>query len=825
MQILAFLVALLVSSVGLCGVSVVLPGGEEVVLVKKSEEGAPSKTSPREGDSVGSCNVALKQGASTVWSTSIECQTSFEDAQLILHKLGGGRTAVHLKIPFTRTDKFSEYVFVRDRLNSSLKIVWNEETGLVGDLGERVSPMVRFQDLSGDGQLEIVAGTISEAVSLCGTREPPLLFRRVYDWKKGRFRSVLARRTGLGKPQEVVGIYLPQSAQTKPLVDQTVPLSVSRSIGDRGDPIFLAPPRALVDGDPSTAWMPAPRNGAGEFATLGTLAHLYGITRVGVRSLPAVKRPRKYDRPRSLFLKTEEGVYRLVFPSDPLGSPDKMVWFELPSPLHSRCLSLIVESSYAPSADSPLALAEIALITEADGPGGLLQLAEDLNDPKRRRQASGLLERAGSASVEAIRSVWKKLDLRGKQRAVSVVVGADPGAGVDILCEAVLLNEPELSQTALRGLKRAGDQAVPLLEKSLVSQSYGEFENVVQVLASLGTKRALDALAGQGGKGGRHRRMLLRKHLGQMGLAREENARRLFSLVREASGNGDREIVLDLARALALHPAWSGKLAPILDAMYAPSLSFADRYRLLELYGVLGCRGNRQHLLSSARDPDHHLRAVAIEGLGRCVKDRESALAIAGQGLRDPEVEVRLAALRTVGRLGASDSYRPVIEALATSDPWPDVRARSTRLAGDLPHKAILRILATTKNDASPLVRVATLKSVQGIRGEEANRIIEGFLARGEEESRIRVLAAGVAAKRCQKSAIPVLFEALKRGAEPLAESEDVDVAVAAARALGVIGGSLAQKYLTQAKRRSNPATDRAIERALSSRSNYCPVE
>jgi hypothetical protein len=62
----------------------------------------------------------------------------------------------------------------------------------------------------------------------------------------------------------------------------------------------------------------------------------------------------------------------------------------------------------------------------------------------------------------------------------------------------------------------------------------------------------------------------------------------------------------------------------------------------------------------------------------------------------------------------------------------------------------------------------------------------------------------------------------LRKGAEPLARSEDIEAAVEAARALGRIGGERAKELLEKARRRSNPATDKAIDAALKSLGQRC---
>lgn len=817
MRTIVFMIIVTVAQMGLGEDSAVLPGGERVTVHK--------------------CTLTLKRDGAPSWEKPLPCQDPALDGQIMVHDLGEGRVALHVKYAARNRGEFDEYVLVSENVSEGFRLVWKEQTGLKGDVGERLSLAVRFQDLTGDGIPEIVTGTMSEAVSLCGMDEKPLLFRQVYDWKKAAFRHVLARRPGFPEPVNIQGSNDPGKGQTRALVEQTVPLAVSRAAGDRGDPILLSPPRALVDGDPATAWMPLPENGAGEFATFKTLAPVYGVTRVGIRPLPAVKRPKSYDRPRSLFLSTENGFFRLSFPSDPIQSPEEMIWFELPSPQHSRCFSLIVESSYARSAQRPLALSEVVFITEADGPDGLRKLAEDLNSSQKRRQAALLLERAGPEATDAIRAVWEDLNLEGKHRAVTVVANGSPKAGVDLLCDGALRGGPELMQSALRGIKNAGDVAVPILEKYLVSEeelppakagkgsaraAEEGFGKVVEILAALGTPRALELLASQAGKGGRERRILLRRHLAQMGLARRENADHLFALAEEAKDKGRKEALFDFVRALAQNRRWSSKLRPIVDQLYSAADGFEDRYRALLLVGQLRCFGNRDHLLTSAVDPDHLIRAVAIEALGNCVEGAERARAVAREALGDTAVEVRLAALHTLERLGAEEKSRKVVARLAVEDAWPGVRARSVHFAARFDPGATLPILSVAKNDSSPVVRAAALKGAGSISGKEADRLIEDFLANDEEESGIKIMAAGIAARRCQRTAVPLLFDLLKRGAEPQAGSKEVDVAVAAAESLGRIGGSEAREYLYKAKRRSNLLTDRAIDAALGKSSSRC---
>ena len=71
------------------------------------------------------------------------------------------------------------------------------------------------------------------------------------------------------------------------------------------------------------------------------------------------------------ILAAEDGVYRLVFATDPRTRPNEMVWFELPEPSKTSCLSLVVESTFDAGPGKPPALSELAVLTEVDSAAGL----------------------------------------------------------------------------------------------------------------------------------------------------------------------------------------------------------------------------------------------------------------------------------------------------------------------------------------------------------------------------------------------------------------------------------------------------------------------
>ena len=169
------------------------------------------------------------------------------------HRLAGEQEAIHARFPAEGGGVIAA-VAVRRADQAKLKLIWQGRTGLKGELGERLGYEVRFEDLTGDGSPEIIVGQVYEAVRLCGAERLPLLYRKVYDPTSGKLRPVLAKRPDL---TEAVDVSESQGdGRSSSILGAASPASASRTAGDRGDPLLLMPPGALVDGDPATAWFP-----------------------------------------------------------------------------------------------------------------------------------------------------------------------------------------------------------------------------------------------------------------------------------------------------------------------------------------------------------------------------------------------------------------------------------------------------------------------------------------------------------------------------------------------------------------------------------------
>jgi hypothetical protein len=234
-----------------------------------------------------------------------------------------------------------------------------------------------------------------------------------------------------------------------------------------------------------------------------------------------------------------------------------------------------------------------------------------------------------------------------------------------------------------------------------------------------------------------------------------------------------------------------------------------------------GAEGARDHLLIGLEDDDHLLRAVAVAGVG-LQPGWDRAGQIVERALGDDAPEVRMAAMGALARSGEPEQAEEALEQVVRADPWPEVRVLAVALADRLSPAGGTALLRVAAADPSRTVRLAAMEAAVGVEGQPIDSLIEERISDADEDAEVVAAAARAAGRRCQISAVPALFEVLRRGAEPLAHEDDITAAVAAARAMGRIGGERAAELLEKARRRSNPATDKAIDTAAAELGQRC---
>ena len=794
MRIVIFFLLFFLSSLGVAAESVTVDEGVKMVF---------------EGN-----QVALRVQGKPIWTKALSDVDNKARAHLKGYDVVGPAVAVHLTVPL-ESGNTMEAVFLIKKGRTHVETVWEGTTGLKGDMGERIATAVRFEDLSGDGKPEIVVGEVSEAVKLCGQQRRPLLFRRVFDVETGKFRPVLARRVGISsRPVDVVGVYKSETS-APPIFDTVFAGSTSRSIDDHGDVLLLSKPASMLDDNEETGWRPWPGNGAGEFVTFNTVSESYGITEIGIVPIHGRLKKRPYDRPKTLLMTSEDGVYRLMFTETAMAEADGAFWFVLPRPLKTACFSLVVESSYGGDAQSPLGLAEVFVKTEIDGPKGIERLARDLGNLKLRRQAAMLLKKAGGSASKPITEIFETLDVPGRRLAVDVIGEVDPEGGIALLAAAALGADEVARDAALVGLKKVPLSAVRVLAKSLSSTDRKKAETAVSLIASLGSTAAVEVLCNYAGSGDKSMRRRIRGALRALVMDTESGSEALWQAVAAAGGDDAWERTIDLVRVAASVPSLTERVYGFVDAVFDKKTSFEDRYRLLSVLSDLGCEYGKERLIAASGATDPQIRVVAVMGLGDCIPPDDKVMKIIDAALKDPETPVRLAALSAIAEHRAADTFVRQLAALSAKDMWPEVRAVAVAVVFGLSADNALPVLETAEHDASLMVRKAALNGAMRFSSERADAIIVRRLQDEKEAAELKIRAAQAAGRRCQENALPALVALLKKGAEPLAPHDDVEIALAAANAMGHIGTAQAKAMLTDARKRSNPATDKAIDAAL----------
>lgn len=763
----------------------------------------------------------LKQGK-PVWSRLVAHDVQPDSAATAeMFALQGDFQAIHTMVTNASGAVF-EAVLTLKRGQSDIKLVWNERTDLRGDPGERTADAVRFEDLTSDKVKEIVVGKVSEAHRLCGLSELPLLFRKVFDFKTGAFRPILAKRPGLEPAVDLEGSPSATGAAL-PLIDQVTADAASRSAGDKSEVLFLGKPEAAVDKNPATLWTPGIGNGAGEFVSFHVASDVYGVTRLGIRSLPEVPGKVRYDRPQTLLLSTAHKSYRLVFKEDPALAAPGTTWFSLPAPDKTGCFSLTVEKTFDEASKAPLGLSEITVLTEIDEPGGLQRLAHDLNNAARRRQAAMLLTSAGDRAGDPIRKEWRKLNTFGRRLAVQVLSRTGAEAAMDLLAESAVSTDPLTREAAIEGLKIAPEKAVLAMEPHLFAKDDKIFSTAAETLALLGTREAVNALAAKLGKTNRNRRGILVGLISTSLRDTPEDTDALWAQVQDAAAQKETDRLFALLQVAATFSSLEDRVFETAGPLFDGATTFPDRYRLLEVLGAVSCGRGLERLSVAAADGDLQIRAAAVRGIGQCLES-DGALGAVLNSLKDAEPTVRLAALDALyrGRLSNLSVPFEQLSRPALRDPWPKVRARAVRLSSVFPRDKVMGLLQQAAQDPSPDVRETALFAVFQYFGKDADAVIEARLSAENETDKLKSAAAAAAGKRCQKTALPALFELLKKGAEPLAEAGAVETAVAAARAIGDIGTQEAVSMLKEAAKRSNISTDKAIDAALKNPGAAC---
>ena len=613
------------------------------------------------------------------------------------------------------------------------------------------------------------------------------------------------------------------------------PIGVYRFVGasaqvgvQRAD--LLAAPRELEDGKPATAWR-VPADARGAFVT--ARADGAGHSVHALRIVPAAASQGALPRQLALLL---DGKQRLTIDLSPAARDSAAQWVQLPTPIATSCLSLVITVP-APGGQ-PAALGKVAIYSELDADtsdAGLRRLAERAastdfasgeaalrtlrafverersREPKTAGRATALLK-----AIDAVLPSAQGTGRRRLQETLRSLVGGPPWPELaETLVHAIVLAEPAERPALWSALGQlgAGSEAGLLQLAGEVKLGTAGRAEALQRLGALATPGALQALLQMATAEPTPQRELQRSVIGGLGAAlhcRPEGDPLLTAALaalpgpsRAAPGElaagksgpprgGTALLVEALGLALTdCSPAVRSRLShellglwPALGAAApdgtpsAGKLEQADfvlRYRILQSLERLDSPTEESAQLLFrvlAGEAEPILRQAAARAAVTGHASAEQVTKAVGQALADADPGVRLAVLSAVGERHLA-TVLPATEQALRSDRWPLVR----RAAVD--SRAAQCPAVPPVGQTSP--RVAALRQAVSDADEQVQRLALAGLGRCEAAGAIDVYTAqlkdGQAAPALRSQACALLVRHGFSAAEPVQQQAHATIA------------------------------------------------
>ncbi|MGE0787540.1 MAG: HEAT repeat domain-containing protein [Sandaracinaceae bacterium] len=696
-------------------------------------------------------------------------------------------------------------------------VLFSGRTDLHGDPGERIASVISVEDRTGDGRPDVLTGVRREGVDVCGSSETVLL-GRAYDPAAGRLRPVVLRRvTGADADPRVVATRDSPGPTGAPLIAGLEARGASSTSGVADEPESaleaLAPPRALVDGDPATFWAEG-RGGPGvqEFVTFQWNAR-FPIRALAVTVAPSGTVRGTLGRPRGFWLVGDDGArIRVDMPEDAGQHAGERYWVVPPAPLSWRCASLVLDTAYGGRNEDSIhtGFAEVEAYTELDFGGGIDALVNMIvSGGSNGEEAARLLLGLGEPAVQALLPSWERLDTLGHRRATRVFANAarhDWAGGLDGLALAARDDAPEVRAQALEALGTIEAGAELLADRVLEPAPRGDeaVGPLVHQPASVAVPALLRAMGTDGGSERPALRVGLAEALAREARAHEEDGAAAYAAWAEAEPpvGAYASAALGLASRSATRRDVS---AARWVAAARRAERFEDRWRLVRAGREIGADPEGDAWLAevAGQAEEWMLRAAAVEALARRQSNVRGAVARAA--LADETARVRVEAIRIL----ASDAE--ATDALANAareDAWPMVRAAAVE--GLFQRTEALPVVRRAVRDRSALVRAAAIGTLTRAGDRAAAPLVRARMSDDDEWPRVTVAALRYAAELCVPEAGEDVLTVLRRGIRPDAWAPDVDVAALAMVVALRLGGSTREDASRIAARESTPASVRA---------------
>jgi hypothetical protein len=689
-------------------------------------------------------------------------------------------------------------------------IAWSGRLDMHGDPGERTASSLEIADRTGDGVDDVVVGQLREGVALCG-QPPVLLYPRALDPARLELRPVVLRRL----PAEGEEVALTASGTSPgptggPVVRALSPGGASSALGVEEDARALTPARALVDGDPATAWIEG-RGGAGE----GELAVARFGAQMPIRAL-AVRAPPSASgarAPRSIVVVGDRPPrLRVTLPE---GATERM-WIVPPAPLSWSCLAVMIAESGGASGVR-VGLSELEVFTEIDFEGGIDALIAALvrDDGEDGDRATIFLGRLGEPAVTALDAAWDRLGARGRERGARIATEparAGSESALALLSRAATDESQDVRRAALEALSHAGVPGGSRI--AALAASLGDAgEDAAALLArrdeGFDVAPLLAAAAAEGGSERPHLRAAIARGVA---LARADGE----TVVDAWAADAPLAARASVALGLAADPRTPALAARLIEGAIEGATELADRFRLAAAASGLGVGvpAIDAWLAALAVEPEEWmLRAAAVEAL------RGRRLDVTRVALGDRYPRVRIAAINALAR--EEDHVASVIET-ARQDSWPMVRVAALDAIAD--RASAREVLRGALDDDAQMVRRRAIEHLTRHSDRESWPAVSRRLLDADEWPIVTEAALVYVEELCVPEGGPALHAVIARGARRGAWELHVQLAVRALRIALRLGGEIASEARTIAGR-GDEALRAALDQATTAPPPACGAQ
>lgn len=677
-------------------------------------EGVEVRVAPHDDLIVAELHAGARSGApwnlpATVDDVTVETVTSGGRSYLLVRARGRGE----------------EHAAVVDPRRASW--VWQGQTSLRGDPGERSGDALLRRDADGDGTLDtVVVGVVREGVTPCGVPST-LLHPRVVD-ARGRL---------------VDWVDPPAGAPLTSASVATIPSARGLRPGPSSNDGATS---AVLDTSDGSAW----EGRRGDFARFQW-------------SGPPLE---------AVLVQADAGTYRLFLDSGAfsVSIPTPGGWtVRLPQPTATSCVAIGVASDVG-------RVASLSVTTVGDSDVGLVRLVDDLVRDDADDRAVAWLTSLGPRAVDPVVAAWDRLGARGRRRALRVILGiatrlAGPDAEgwigahvVPTLALAASDPDEDVQLDGVAGLEAVGSAG----HRALVTVALSELGAAPRALQRIHTVTPSDwALVQPALETSRGRESsALRTLAGMAWLAADRPivADALVTAVVAqgiAAAGSTRQLSADERRTALTQLAERA-----IEGLDDGDASFETRYRLLDALVDETSPAVEAWRARQARSaPEWMIRSVALERLGA-----RADLDLVRAALADAYPRVRAVA----ASLAASHpELATQVTNAARADAWPLVRREALRPIASSPegHQIVLDSLG----DATSSMRQFALELLRRAPASDALPAVARILADDHEWPHVTEAAIALASASCSPELGTALVSVVRRGVRSGAPAADLD--------------------------------------------------